>query len=72
MAAAATGYWSISGIRFEVFDHAVFGLSGVGLVGDEDATLTFAYRAGHSRQASRPGNVPIAEYGGYFVDALVR
>jgi uncharacterized protein with PQ loop repeat len=193
IAGAAAGYWSISGIRFEIFDHAVFWLSGVGLVvlavaasaaflwthkgeggrppgsairiaagstllvgaavigvgnitepppppgsadgavrafvdgitralpehniqkpllqvdgqawevmagvllqfakagvpmavdrrlvdifdrpwlptGDEDATLTFADRAGHSRQASRPGNVLIAEYGGYFVDALV-
>ncbi len=30
MAAAAVGFWSIGGIRFEIFDHAVFWLSGLG------------------------------------------
>ena len=30
MAAAAVGFWSIGGIRFEIFDHAVFWLSGPG------------------------------------------
>ena len=30
MVAAAVGFWSIGGIRFEIFDHAVFWLSGLG------------------------------------------
>ncbi len=40
--------------------------------GEEDAVFTIADQEGHARLASRPDNVPVAAFGGYFVDALVQ
>ena len=40
--------------------------------GEEDAVFTIADEEGHARLAGRPDNVPVAAFGGYFVDALVQ
>jgi hypothetical protein len=38
--------------------------------GDEDALLTLSRAGRHQELAERPGNIAVAEHGGFFIDGI--